>query len=149
MFCTGFPSSSWDWRHQIRHFSDLGFGVLAPDLLGYGGTDKPEDPRAYTLKRIAGHVAEILEHEQIPKVHGVGHDFGSPVLSRLVNYRPTKLLSCSFLSIPYSPPATEFNIDALKEITEKALGFEKYAYMRFASSPDSWKVLEAHVSRPW
>lgn len=46
LLCHGFPSSSYDWRHQINYFAGLGYGVLAPDLLGYGDTDKPSNPSA-------------------------------------------------------------------------------------------------------
>jgi len=30
----GFPSSSYDWRHQIHQLTASGYGVLAPDMLG-------------------------------------------------------------------------------------------------------------------
>ena len=76
----GFPSSSFDWRHQISYFSNLGYGILAPDLLGYGQTSKPLEPSSYIGKRIAYELAELLDVEGLDKAHGVGHDFGSPTL---------------------------------------------------------------------
>jgi len=39
----GFPSSVYDWRKQITSLSEAGYGILAPDLLGYGETDHPDD----------------------------------------------------------------------------------------------------------
>ena len=71
----GFPSSSWDWRHQISQLHEAGYGVIAPDLLGYGDTDKPEDLDAYSMKRMSGHMAEILRREGLHKVVGVAHDW--------------------------------------------------------------------------
>ena len=72
----GFPSSSYDWRHQIHELAAAGYGVLAPDMLGYGDTDKPEELEAYKLKRMCAHVVEILEHEGLKgKIIGVGHDW--------------------------------------------------------------------------
>lgn len=71
----GFPSSSWDWRHQISQFRKAGYGVVAPDLLGYGDTDKPEELDAYSMKRMSSHVAEILQRKGLQKVIGVGHDW--------------------------------------------------------------------------
>ena len=71
----GFPSSSWDWRHQISQLHEAGYGVIAPDLLGYGDTDKPEDLDAYSMKRMSGHMADILRREGLHKVVGVGHDW--------------------------------------------------------------------------
>jgi soluble epoxide hydrolase/lipid-phosphate phosphatase len=145
LFLHGFPSSSYDWRHQISHFSSLGYGVLVPDLLGYGGTDKPTSPADYKGKKMATEVIEILDHEKLDKVHAVGHDFGSHLLSQIVNYSPSRLQSCTFIVVPYAPPGQRFDLDAVKEISEKVLGFEKFGYMRFLSREDSPEILNAHV----
>ena len=75
LFLHGFPSSSYDWRHQIQYFVDQGYGAVAPDLLGYGGTDKPEDVKAYRAKKMAEEIIEVLEYERIQTVLGVGHDW--------------------------------------------------------------------------
>lgn len=71
----GFPSSSYDWRHQIEFLSAEGYGVVAPDLLGYGDTDKPKDMAAYRLKKMSEEVIGLLDHLKIDKVVGVGHDW--------------------------------------------------------------------------
>jgi soluble epoxide hydrolase/lipid-phosphate phosphatase len=41
LFIHGFPSSGYDWHHQVTCFSSFEYGVLAPDLLGCGDTGKP------------------------------------------------------------------------------------------------------------
>lgn len=61
LFLHGWPSSSYDWRHQINYFSKLGYGIIAPDLLGYGGTDKPQELEAYRMKKMSKEIVEILE----------------------------------------------------------------------------------------
>jgi soluble epoxide hydrolase / lipid-phosphate phosphatase len=71
----GWPSSSYDWRHQIKGLTGHGYGVLVPDMLGYGDTDSPSEWEAYSFRRMSGHVNEILEHEGLGKVIGVGHDW--------------------------------------------------------------------------
>jgi soluble epoxide hydrolase/lipid-phosphate phosphatase len=71
----GFPSSSYDWRHQVEALSSKGFGLLIPDLLGYGDTDAPKSVEAYAQKLMAGHMAEILDKESLTKVIGVAHDW--------------------------------------------------------------------------
>ncbi|MCJ1315864.1 hypothetical protein MMC15_001184, partial [Xylographa vitiligo] len=70
----GFPSSSYDWRHQISELAAAGHGILAPDLLGYGDTDKPVEVEKYSFKNMCEHVAGILKKEKPGKVIGVGHD---------------------------------------------------------------------------
>lgn len=71
----GFPSSSYDWRHQIASLTQLGHGVIVPDLLGYGDTDAPAEVDRYRFKTMAGHVDEMLEREGVPAVIGVSHDW--------------------------------------------------------------------------
>lgn len=75
LFLHGFPASSYDWRHQIAFFSDLGYGVFAPDLLGYGGTDKPSQLEAYKLKQMSEDIVSLLDHHDIKEAIGVGHDW--------------------------------------------------------------------------
>ena len=82
LFLHGWPSSSYDWRHQINYFSELGYGVIAPDLLGYGGTDKPKDLEAYRMKKMSEEVVEVLEAQKVGKVLGVGHDLWVSIRAR-------------------------------------------------------------------
>ena len=74
LFLHGWPSSSYDWRHQISYFTKEGYGIIAPDLLGYGGTDKPKDLEAYRLKKMCREVVGILDVHDIKQVLGVAHD---------------------------------------------------------------------------
>lgn len=94
LFLHGFPSSSFDWRHQISFFSNAGYGVIVPDLLGYGGTDKPEVLEAYRLKSMSDDMASLLDHLQVKEVFGVGHDWygiktanTNPVLAYALFYK--------------------------------------------------------------
>jgi pimeloyl-ACP methyl ester carboxylesterase len=71
----GFPSSSYDWRHTIKDLTNAGYGVVAPDILGYGASSKPTAVEEYAQEKLGNHVAEILKHEGISSVVGVGHDW--------------------------------------------------------------------------
>ncbi|KAA8564741.1 hypothetical protein EYC84_011632 [Monilinia fructicola] len=102
LFLHGFPSSSHDWYHQIIYLSTLGYGIIAPDLLGYGGTSKPLSMHLYKLKDMASDLHEILSLHSISASHkaiGVGHDWGSLILSRLVNYYPELFKKLAFLDV--------------------------------------------------
>jgi soluble epoxide hydrolase/lipid-phosphate phosphatase len=70
----GFPSSSFDWRRVIPLLEEIGYGVVAPDLLGFGDSDKPGNLSAYSLKRAADHFSELISRERLQNVIGVGHD---------------------------------------------------------------------------
>ncbi|KAF7585117.1 hypothetical protein BBP40_012378, partial [Aspergillus hancockii] len=138
----GFPSTSYDWRHQIVHFTDQGYGILAPDLLGYGGTSKPTNVTAYKTKSMASEIIEILDHEGIAKVHGVGHDTGCTLLSRLADHFPERLLSCSFLEVPYMKPGVHFDLGAVNAGTKALLGFERFGYIGFFIKDEAGEVLD-------
>ncbi len=71
----GFPSTSEIWTKQIEDLSAAGYGVLAPDLLGYGDTDKPDAFEEYANSKVSSHVADILDHEGLARVMGVGHNW--------------------------------------------------------------------------
>jgi pimeloyl-ACP methyl ester carboxylesterase len=42
LLCHGFPESWYSWRHQLRGLAEAGFHAVAPDMRGYGRTDRPE-----------------------------------------------------------------------------------------------------------
>lgn len=146
LFLHGFPSSCYDWRHQISFFSNLGYGVLAPDLLGYGETSRPTTTNAYKAKQMATEIRELLEHETIRLVHAVSHDTGSILLSRLANYYPEKLLSATFLAVPYSKPGERFDLAAVNAMTKQLLGKEKFGYIDFFIKDCAGEILDDHVS---
>lgn len=54
-----------------------GYGVIVPEMLGYGGTDKPTGLAAYSRGRICHSMAEILTTEGVGKVIILGHDWVS------------------------------------------------------------------------
>ena len=75
LFLHGYPSSSYHWHFQVKQCQDAGYGAIIPDLLGYGDTDKPENFEAYDLVVIARQVMDIVDHEGVEKVVGIGHDW--------------------------------------------------------------------------
>ncbi|KAL2841903.1 Alpha/Beta hydrolase protein [Aspergillus pseudoustus] len=144
LFLHGFPSSCYDWRHQIHFFSGQGYGVIAPDLLGYGGTSKPTELNEYKSKNMAAEIIELLDHESIDKVHAVGHDTGCTVLSRIADYSPSRLLSCTFLDVPYAKPAERFDLAMVNSLTKQFLGFERFGYIGFFVKDDAGRILDQH-----
>ncbi len=71
----GFPGSAVDFRYQVADLTAAGYGVLVPDMLGYGGTDKPTAVEEYAQSKMSSHIAKILDHEGLKQVIGVGHDW--------------------------------------------------------------------------
>ena len=51
---------------------------MAPDLLGYGGTDKPSEVTAYTTEKMSQEIVAILDAEGVDRIVGVAHDWYYP-----------------------------------------------------------------------
>ncbi|KAF2462797.1 alpha/beta-hydrolase [Lindgomyces ingoldianus] len=139
----GFPSASYDWRNQIRDLSDAGYGVIAPDLLGYGNTDKPPGVEEYSVWRMAAHIAKLLEHEGISNVVAVGHDWGCGILGMLANRYPERLSALVFMAVPYTPPGT-FDLDAFNSFTESLFGYPVFGYWQFFNESDAAELCDRH-----
>ena len=75
LFLHGFPSTSDHWAHQAVYFSNKGYGVIALDMLGYGGTSKPSDLKPYEGSTLASHCIRILDGEGVQKFVAVSHDW--------------------------------------------------------------------------
>jgi pimeloyl-ACP methyl ester carboxylesterase len=78
----GFPTSSHLWRDLVPMLAPR-FRVIAPDLLGYGDSSKPEDPEALTIRAQAHHVGELLDELDVTRFAAVGHDLGGGVAQLL------------------------------------------------------------------
>lgn len=74
LFLHGWPETSYSWANQIEYFTRQGYGIIAPDMLGTGGTDNPEDLESFTYKSTADDMNDLLEGEGLDNVVGIGHD---------------------------------------------------------------------------
>ena len=72
----GIPTSSWLYRHIIPLLTDQGYRVIAPDLLGFGGSDKPKGYEIYNEARQGARIRELMEQLGIDQWLQVCHDGG-------------------------------------------------------------------------
>ncbi len=73
----GFPTSSYLWRREIPAFASR-MRVIAPDLLGYGESEKPETADL-SVGAQAGYVRELLRALGLEEAAIVGHGIGGGV----------------------------------------------------------------------
>jgi haloalkane dehalogenase len=74
----GVPTSSWLYRKVIPLLAAQGFRVIAPDLLGWGASDKPANLEEYSFERQAGRIKSLLQALGIERATFVVHDLGGP-----------------------------------------------------------------------
>lgn len=75
LFVHGFPQNSRDWRLIVPTFQEKGYGIIVPDILGYGETDKPSDWRQYQYSALTKEIVEIIDKEGVQKAVAIGHDW--------------------------------------------------------------------------
>jgi haloalkane dehalogenase len=83
IFMHGEPTWSFLWRKVIPPVRDAGFRCVAPDLAGFGGSDKPTDIGWYSYDRHSELAASLLEDLDLRGATIVVHDWGGPIGLRL------------------------------------------------------------------
>jgi pimeloyl-ACP methyl ester carboxylesterase len=71
--------------------------VLAIDLRGHGGSDKPHTPAAYGAE-MGRDVIRLLDHLGIPRAHLVGYSLGGMIAGYLVTTAPNRFATVTFLA---------------------------------------------------
>ena len=83
LFVHGEPTWSFLWRKVIPPVRDAGFRCIAPDLAGFGRSDKPTDLEWYSYDRHTELAATLLEDLDLRGATIVVHDWGGPIGLRL------------------------------------------------------------------
>jgi pimeloyl-ACP methyl ester carboxylesterase len=106
LLCHGFPESWYSWRHQLRALAEAGFHAVAPDMRGYGRTDRPEAIDQYTLLHLVGDMVGVLDALGAGSAVVAGHDWGAPVAWHSALLRPDRFRAVIGLSVPFRPRAS-------------------------------------------
>jgi len=83
----GFATSNLVWSKVLLDLAASGFRVIAPDLLGYGYSDKPRELE-YTIGRQAEMIVEFMKQIGIERAHLVGSSYGAAVAATIALDRP-------------------------------------------------------------
>jgi len=83
VFMHGEPTWSFLWRGVIPAVRDAGWRCIAPDLAGFGRSDKPIDIDWYSYDRHVELMAPLLEDLDLREATMVVHDWGGPIGLRL------------------------------------------------------------------
>jgi pimeloyl-ACP methyl ester carboxylesterase len=101
LLCHGFPESWYSWRWQLKALAEAGFRAVAPDMRGYGQTDRPEAIEAYTLLHLVGDMVALVPALGAERAAIVGHDWGAPVAWSAALIRPDVFRAVAGLSVPF------------------------------------------------
>lgn len=86
----GEPSWSYLYRHMIPIFTGAGFRAVAPDLVGFGRSDKPTERADYTYERHVAWMTDWLTQLDLTEITLVCQDWGGLIGLRLVAAMPER-----------------------------------------------------------
>lgn len=86
----GEPSWSFLYRRMIPPLLEAGFRVLAPDLVGFGRSDKPTSPDDYSYQRHVDWTSAWLHQVGVDEITLFGQDWGGLIGLRLVADEPDR-----------------------------------------------------------
>jgi haloalkane dehalogenase len=91
VFLHGEPTWSFLWRKVIPPIRDAGYRCIAPDLPGFGRSDKPIDIDWYTYDRHTASVAALFAELKLQDATIVMHDWGGPIGLRVAVEQPDRI----------------------------------------------------------
>lgn len=133
----GFPETNYAWRHQIPVLGER-YRLIAPDLRGYGETDKPAS--GYDKRTMAKDLAALLDELGIGRIALVGHDRGARVATRFAKDYPERVDRLVVMdNVPTRIVAREINAEIAKA----------YWFFLFHLVPDLPETLIAGKEEQW
>lgn len=156
----GWPDDGRLWRNQIASIVGAGYTVVAPDLLGYGESDMPEDPSRCSTATMAHDMLSLIELLSPSETHLVAHDYGALVAWDMVFEAPDVFSSFAALSVGHPTPVAELSFENLRyhwyiALANSAVGPELYTaangtFMRLITRqhPDGNDIVDEVVKHP-
>ncbi len=107
----GVPTSSWLYRFVIDDLLQQGYRVIAPDLLGYGNSDKPKGVDNYDLDKQGKRLVQLMDALEIDTWTHVLHDAGGVWSWEMMQQAPeraTKVVILNTIAYKegFKPPMT-------------------------------------------
>jgi len=157
LFVHGTPSWSFDFRHQIKELS-ITHRCIAPDHIGFGLSDKPEDYN-YSLLQHSENLAMLIDKLQLNSFTLVVHDFGGPIGINYAVQHPAKIKKLVVLNTWLFSTRHEPEYKQAERVLKSPLLPLLYKYLNFSARvlvPQSWgnnatltKAIHAHYLKPF
>jgi pimeloyl-ACP methyl ester carboxylesterase len=91
-------SAKANWENNIGVLSQR-FRVLAPDIVGFGATERPDDI-VYSLRSWTDHVWAFLDAHGIDKTAIVGNSLGGRIALQMATDRPDRITKMVLMGAP-------------------------------------------------
>ena len=103
----GFPEIAHSWRHQLPALAAAGFHAVAPDMRGYGDSDRPPEVADYAMPHLVADLVGLVRALGHERAHLVGHDWGGSVCWATAARMPEVVASLTILNSPHPVASAE------------------------------------------
>lgn len=141
LFIHGFPDYWYTWRKQMPALAEH-FQVVAIDQRGFNLSDQPEGVENYTVDKLVGDVAAVLDHLGVEKATIVGHDWGGFVAWSFAMTKPERTERLIILNLPH--PAC-----LMRELQNNPEQQKNSQYARNFQKPEAAKMLRPEILAMW
>ena len=142
LMCHGFPESWYSWRHQFHALANAGYHAVAPDMRGYGSSDKPAEASAYNQVEVINDIIGLIPALGYESAVILGHDWGGPTAWGAALHHPDKITAVGVLSVPFSPRADNPPLQTMQAIFKDQFFYQLY----FQEEGVAEAELEADIS---
>lgn len=143
----GWPEFWFTWEPVMTRLADR-FRVIAPDLRGFGDSDKPDGPFGPS-----GHAADLLallDALGIERIGLVGHDVGGAAMQAVARLAPERLVGLFFFDFPYPGIGPRMGApDSLIEIWYQSFNQMPMAPLLVGASRETCRAYIGHFLRHW
>jgi len=110
----GFPELAYSWRHQVDALGAAGYHVVAPDLPGYGRSDKPDV--TYDSEWVNACLVGLVDAFGHERAVIAGHDWGGLLVWTMVRRHPERIAGVIGVNTPDLPRSPMPPVQVLRQI---------------------------------
>lgn len=147
----GWPEFWLSWRHCIPRLRDR-FDVIAPDLRGFGDSEKPTDgpSREATADLLADDLLGLIDGLGLRRVGLVGHDVGAYVAQAFARRHADRVTGLFFFNCPYPGIGRRWaEADHLIEVWYQYFHQQPWAAALVGSSREACRLYVRHFLSHW
>lgn len=124
----GFPESWYSWRHQFAPLATAGYHAVAPDMRGYGKSDKPDAITAYNQVEVMRDVIGLIAALGHDTAVVIGHDWGAPTAWGCALHYPQQVTAVGALSVPFMPRSPVAPMAVMRQVFKGQFFYQLYFY---------------------
>jgi pimeloyl-ACP methyl ester carboxylesterase len=148
----GWPEFWLTWEPVMTRLAGRGFDLIAPDLRGFGDSEKPDaGPSDQAGAEVhATDMLALMDALGVPQAGLVAHDIGAYVAQAMARRRPERLTGMFIFSCPYPGIGRRWaEAGHLKEIWYQSFHQIPWAAALVGSSRETCRIYFSHFLRHW